>query len=519
MTTLIEHKKPINSTHRLYGKKDNLIQIITVLKKEISKLCDSCTYSKDLNALKIAVDNRQGLITFKIIPQTKNCQHFQRGLDCLEIISTGINLTIEEKLNNLGYEFSIDERKVLSEYTPVLESLINSEKRGKPLSNFIVIFREHSLISVYNIFKILKSLGLKPENSVYYSKGDKCRNIERIEATFKKDGITVFTLSPFESVSGTKKTNDEKITPQGRAKVFSELSPFFIKAKERGLNVIVVDDGGLLVTTVIDLFHKEYSEQIYGYVETTKGGMNSISAIKDQLPTIINLADCKLKNLLNNVIGHSIVNSIQDLLSHVGLRGQAVLVVGYGMLGKAVAQDLRNLGMQVHVCELNSCHAFEAVSDGFYVTKDIKGVIKTIKPLLIVGCTGMDALTFDNLSLIEHDTYVATVSSNEIKMAYPELDNNFKLTFIENYARIYTLPSKSKLIILGNGASLNLFNGEGANHSEYQPFLALIIESIIYIAQNGPLNTTWGLDTKLADDIELNNNILGRYMELAGILE
>ena len=169
--------------------------------------------------------------------------------------------------------------------------------------------------------------------------------------------------------------------------------------------------------------------------------------------------------------------------------------------------------MSAYVCDIDDERIFEALSDGFPVSKDAAYLIKEFKPTLIMGCTGLDALTYDNLSQIRKDTYVATVSSNEIKQSYPKFDETSKLEFIDNYARTYTLPNGKKLVILGNGASLNLYNGEGANHSEYQPFLAAMIETIAYSAENGPVKGKIGLDTDIADKILRNANILGNYLE------
>lgn len=451
----------------------------------------------------------------------RNIEYYQIGLKRMDVTVSydAQDKEINTFVDRLNKVFTPEEEAHLDEYTPWLKGLVNPEFFDKKiLSNSLVIFREHSLISVYNIYKLFNAMGLKPENTVYYSKGDRCRNIHRIEESFKAKGYGVFVLSPFESISPTGKSEDEKITPDAAERTYHELKPYFEKARKENLKVVVFDDGGLMVTTVIDLFACDYGDLIYGYIETTKGGMHAINSRCDLNVTVINLADCVIKNLLNAVIGHSIVQRLREMIPHVGLRGQSVVVVGYGTLGRAIAKDLRRLGMSIYVCEKSNDKVFEALTDGFAVAKDAAYLIREFKPILIMGCTGLDALNYENLSQITRDTYVATVSSNEIKQAYPDFDKYCELDFVENYARTYTLPNKTKLIILGNGASLNLYNGEGANHSEYQAFLAAMIETIGYAILNGPVSGKNGLDTEIADKIINEANILDKYLVLSNSL-
>ena len=501
-----------------YGSKRTL----NVIVKQIEKFAEQILEKK----LRITGEKDAIIISggngFKIeicfpLP-SRNIEQYQHGLKrmTVHIDFDPKNNLIAQYIEKLSLIFTPEEENNLNDYTPWLKHFVKeSYFKQKILSDCLVIFREHSLISVYNIFKLFREMGLKSQNTVYYSKGDRCRNIHRIEESFKEEGSGVYVLSPFESVSKTGKSEDEKITEAAKERVCKELKPYFEKARKEKLKVVVFDDGGLMVTTVVDLFTKEYGDLVYGYIETTKGGMNAIKTRNDMQVTVINLADCAIKNLLNAVIGHSIVQRLREMIPQIGLRGQSVVVVGYGTLGKTIARDLRGQGMAVYVCDNDNERIFEALADGYPVSKDAGNLIEKFKPILVIGCTGLDALTYENLSKIKRDTHVATVSSNEIKQSYGKFDRTSKLDFIDNYARIYFLKSGYKLTILGNGASLNLYNGEGANHSEYQPFLAAMIEAIIYSVVNGPIRTKNGLDTDIANRILSEANILGKYLDLS----
>lgn len=509
-------------THnQFYGSDNYFARVILSVKEWMEAFAKQPVSKKDdKNSLSFVSCENNIRVIFQFLPPQRFLEYYQTGLKRMEVIvdTEGVE-ELHTYVETMSKVFSPEEEKKLYEYTPLLSKMVSEEYvRDQVLSNAIVIFREHSLISVFNVFKELFKLGLKPENTVYYSKGDRCKNICRIEESFKALGIGVFVLSPFESVSPTGKTEDETILPESADRVFNELNPYFVRARKENKKVIVFDDGGLMITTVIDLFGAKYGDITSGFIETTKGGMHAINARQDLDITVVNLADSEIKNLMSPVIGHSITNRIYELIPQIGLQSQIAVVVGYGALGKVIAKDLRNHGMAVYVCDIEPYRVFESLSDGFPVSKDLVYLLKEFKPVLVVGCTGLDALTYDNLSKIERDTYIATVSSNEIKQSYHKFDESSELNFIDNFARIYKLSNGKTLTILGSGASLNLYNGEGATHSDYQPFLAAMIETICYCAVNGPIHTKRGLDTEIANKIPKKANTLKKYLVTSGVL-
>lgn len=466
----------------------------------------------------------QILITLETSSSRKEDQYFQVDVPSFQIKMSGYvkkntdfsNLfsEISRFVENESLVFSDLEQKKIEEYTPLLEHIVNqAHPKSKILKDFIVIFREHSLLSVFNVAKVLKNYGLTSQNLIFYGKGDRCRNLERIEATFRKMGHKVFTLSPLESVSTTGKTEDEKILPRSVIRLKKELLPIFKKAEREDKKIILFDDGGLLITAIIDKFPK-YLNLITGAIETTKGGMNAIATRPDLPLPIINLADSNIKNYMGTVVAHSITHRLRDIIPQVRFLGETCVIVGYGVLGRPIAHDMRNLGLAVHVCEIDDIKILEAQSDGFPATKDVKRLFTKLHPRIVLGCTGLDALTYENLSLLPNECYVATVSSNEIKQSFPEFNKRWKLNCCDNYGRIYTSPEGKKLIILANGASLNLFNAEGAIHADYQPFLASMIVAILFLAKavRKGKKLPNGLNTELANQIEEENKILENFV-------
>lgn len=503
------------------GLKGKINQIVAQYKKKINIKISAQSGNFVLRSIS---NNEQVLIVFQTCPAHKDDQYFQIGIPLFKIKTSGylqpdtslleLFQKINQHLKNESLVFSDLEQKKIEEYTPILEQIIHrAYPQNNILKDFIVVFREHTLLSVLNLIKILRKYGLTGNNFVFYGKGDKCRNLERIEATFKKTGYKVFALSPFESISATGKTEDEKILPQSAQRLKEELVPIFNRAQKESKKIVLFDDGGLLITAILDTFPK-YLDLITGAIESTKGGMNAIAARLNLPLPVVNLADSNIKNYMGTVVAHSITHRLREIIPHVRFLGETCVVVGYGVLGKPIAHNMRNLGLAVHVCEIDDIKILEAQSDGFPASKDIKKMFTKLHPRIILGCTGLDALNFKNLSLLPDGCYVATVSSNEVKQCFPKFDKLWKLNHYHNYGRVYTSPKGKRLTILADGASLNLFNAEGAVHADYQPFLASIGIAILFLAKTAREGRKLpnGLNTQLANKVEEEAKILETFV-------
>lgn len=70
------------------------------------------------------------------------------------------------------------------------------------------------------------------------------------------------------------------------------------------------------------------------------------------------------------------------------------------------------------------------------------------------------------------------------------------------------------MTILADGASLNLFNAEGAVHADYQPFLASIGIAILFLAKTAREGRKLpnGLNTQLANKVEEEAKILETFV-------
>jgi hypothetical protein len=510
------------TSFNLYGSGKYFRTVINGIPKSINKHSKNLivTINSDRFTIKDRENNQPQFEIFWTKPAPpKNVQYFQRDLKRLKLTLVpdtkidrkyiGAYLKMVRELKTQSNIFSCQEEKRLLAYTPRLKELIPEKYNRQTLKNILLLIREHSLISIFNLLKILEKYGLKPENTAVYGKGDKCLNIDRVEASLLHRGYKVFTLGSFETHSPTKKTRDIRALPETAARVKKELEPFFNRAQKENKKIILFDDGGLLLTTVTSQFEDKLS-LIAGAVESTKGGMHAIQAKANFPLTVINLADSNIKRLMGQDIAQSVIHNVRNMLPHLGFIGTNAVSIGYGLIGKHVALILKALGLNVYVCEVDKKKILAAEKAGFPVSPNAKEIFIRVKPKLVMGCTGLDALTYKNLISLPHDTYIATVSSNEIKQSYKDLNKHCRLKLISDFGRDYTLPGGNVIHILADGHSINLFHGEGAWHADYQPYLASMCASIMFIATN-KIKPGQGLNLKLANRIEAEAKILEKF--------
>ena len=133
---------------------------------------------------------------------------------------------------------------------------------------------------------------------------------------------------------------------------------------------ILIDDGGDLVSGVMERF-PELKDHILGGCEETTTGVIRLKAMEKAgvlpFPMMdVNDADCK--HLFDNRYGtgQSVFDGI-DRTTNLIVAGKTCVVAGYGWCGKGVAMRAKGLGAHVIVTEVDPVKAIEAIMDGFAV--------------------------------------------------------------------------------------------------------------------------------------------------------
>lgn len=226
---------------------------------------------------------------------------------------------------------------------------------------------------------------------------------------------------------------------------------------------ITMDDGADLVS----LLHKErkgqLSEMIGSSEETTTGVIRLKAMMEDgalKLP-VYAVNDSDTKHMFDNRYGtgQSTLDGIMRATNML-LAGKTIVVAGYGWCGRGLASRARGMGAQVVVTEVDPIKALEAVMDGFSVMQ-MRDAVKSGD--LFVTVTGdKGVITLEHMLAMKDGAIVANSGHFDVEIEIAALVKKAKATRrIRPFVDEYTLPSKKKIFVLGEGRLINLAAAEG----------------------------------------------------------
>jgi len=200
--------------------------------------------------------------------------------------------------------------------------------------------------------------------------------------------------------------------------------------------------------------------KIHGVSEETTTGVHRLYEMAKSgslLFPAINVNDSVTKSKFDNVYGcrHSLPDGIMRA-TDVMLAGKAVMICGFGDVGKGCAQSMKAAGARTLVAEVDPICALQAAMDGFQVARleDVLGEVD-----IVITATGNKGIiTAEQMSKMKNNAIVGNIGhfDNEIDMA--GLLNDSKVTRINIKPQVdkFVFPSGNGIIMLAEGRLLNL---------------------------------------------------------------
>ena len=226
---------------------------------------------------------------------------------------------------------------------------------------------------------------------------------------------------------------------------------------------VTMDDGADLVS----LLHKERSSQLKEMLgsseETTTGVIRLKAMLLDgalKIP-VYAVNDSDTKHIFDNRYGtgQSTLDGIMRATNML-LAGKVVVVAGYGWCGRGLASRARGMGAQVIVTEVDAIKALEAVMDGFSVMPMAQAVKTGDIFITVTGDKGV--ITLEHMLAMKDGAVVANSGHFDVEIEIAALVAKAKATRrIRPFVDEYTLPSKKKIFVLGEGRLINLAAAEG----------------------------------------------------------
>ncbi|MEK7577650.1 MAG: adenosylhomocysteinase [Patescibacteria group bacterium] len=226
---------------------------------------------------------------------------------------------------------------------------------------------------------------------------------------------------------------------------------------------VTMDDGADLVS----LLHKERKGQLKEMIgsseETTTGVIRLKAMEKDgalKIP-VYAVNDSDTKHMFDNRYGtgQSTLDGIMRATNML-IAGKTIVVAGYGWCGRGLASRARGMGAQVVVTEVDAIKALEAVMDGFSVMRMIDAA--KIGDIFVTVTGDKSVITLEHMLSMKDGAVVANSGHFDVEIEIAALVKKTKATRrIRPFVDEYTLPSKKKIFVLGEGRLINLAAAEG----------------------------------------------------------
>ena len=221
---------------------------------------------------------------------------------------------------------------------------------------------------------------------------------------------------------------------------------------------------------------------VRGGIEATGTGIGRISALDLAYP-IFDWDGVPIKQGLHNrhLVGLMAMNTFLNVAA-LSLYGRTVFVVGYGPVGRGVADAARAFGAAVEVCDPDPAVRLAAAHLGFPVSTLEGGFTRAS---VVFTATGRDgAVPFDVLRAnVREGAFLANLGHTSGELPAPELRERVTgnpRPFIERCE----VDGKTVYLLAG-GSMFNLVAGPGDPYDTFDLVTALMLEATGFLATEG----------------------------------
>ena len=226
---------------------------------------------------------------------------------------------------------------------------------------------------------------------------------------------------------------------------------------------ILIDDGGDLVSGVMERF-PALKDHILGGCEETTTGVIRLKAMEKAgvlpFPMMdVNDADCK--HLFDNRYGtgQSVFDGI-DRTTNLIVAGKTCVVAGYGWCGKGVAMRAKGLGAHVIVTEVDPVKAIEAIMDGFAVMPMAEAA--RVGDLFVTVTGDRDVITAEHFAYMKNGAILCNAGHFDVEVDVKWLrENALERRTMKPNIEGFRLDENRWVYVLAEGRLVNLASGDG----------------------------------------------------------
>jgi adenosylhomocysteinase len=189
------------------------------------------------------------------------------------------------------------------------------------------------------------------------------------------------------------------------------------------------------------------------------------------------------------------------------IAGKAVVIAGYGDVGKGCAFAARGLGARVYVTEVDPINALQAAMEGFHlVTMDeIAGEADLI--CTATGC--VDVVTGEHMMKMKDGAILANIGhfDSEIQVSWLEKNPEIREENVKPQVDQFIFPSGKRITLLARGRLVNLGCGTGhpafvmSNSFTNQTLAQLALWGALDVGQKFEAGKVYVLPKKLDEQV------------------
>lgn len=342
---------------------------------------------------------------------------------------------------------------------PEIDAVVDDLQGSTPLKQANVLWVSHLLADVVPMGYALKDAGAESSRTIVV--GTPYGTNPSVKACLHDMGFSV--RQPKLDIDDYRRT------------VKQAIDDAIALHKKNGEPIVVLDDGGL----VSHLLHEDpkYAavRSKFRIVEQTTGGV--LLAEKHALESVVvNVARSDSKALEGEAIGEVVAAKTVQALARfgAGLKGKELLLVGFGVIGPAIASEMLARGAKVTVIERSKERAEAARKAGFHVILDDPTDAKATerrraalaKADLVVGATGRRTISLDDMKLLKDGAAIASASSKRGELDMDGLERAASAREdVPSGEPLVTLPTAKyrlkgrTLYVIGDGYPVNFDGG------------------------------------------------------------
>jgi adenosylhomocysteinase len=226
---------------------------------------------------------------------------------------------------------------------------------------------------------------------------------------------------------------------------------------------VLIDDGA---DSIVRAHEKSIMSRsrVYGALEETTTGVIRIRALEKagglMIPVFF-VNEAQSKKLFDNRYGtgQSSVDGIMRATS-ILFAGKRIVVCGYGLVGKGVANRARGLGASVIVTEVSPVRALEALMDGFNVMPISEAA--RVGDVFITATGNVKAIPYEAITMMKDGAILANVGHFDVEIDVATLYREARsVRELKPFVEEIILPNRRRVYLLAKGRVVNLVLAEG----------------------------------------------------------